>query len=73
MISLFLQSRPSLREAAKMVKYISTRDRKEIARIARLVSDETAAEKGFSPSPIYWNLWESWLQQKEPDLTIVFE
>lgn len=68
-----LQSQPSLREAAKMIKYISTRDRKEIARIARLVSDETAAQKGFSPSPVYRNLWESWLQHKEPDLTIIFE
>ena len=36
------------------------------ARIARLVSDETAAQKGFSPSPIYRNLWESWLRHEVP-------
>jgi len=67
------KSPPSLREAEKIIKYISTRDRREIARIARLVSDEAAAQKGFSPSPVYWNLWDNWLQHKGPDLTIVFE
>lgn len=68
-----LQSLPSLREAEKVIRYISTRDRREIARIARLVSDEAAAQKGFSPSPVYRNLWDNWLQHKGPDLTIVFE
>jgi len=64
---------PSRREATKTIRYLSTRDRQEIARIARLVTDEAAAQKGFSPSPVYQNLWTSWLQCKGPDLTIVFE
>lgn len=64
---------PSRREAARMIRYLSTRDRQEIARIARLVTDEAAAQKGFSPSPVYQDLWASWLQCKGPDLTIVFE
>jgi hypothetical protein len=68
-----LQNPPSRREAAKTIRYLSTRDRQEIARIARLVTDEAAAQKGFSPSPIYQDLWTSWLQCKGPDLTIVFE
>ncbi|KAH9049573.1 hypothetical protein EDB87DRAFT_1648233 [Lactarius vividus] len=64
---------PSHREAAKIIRYLSTRDRQEIARIARLVTDEAAAQKGFSPSPVYQDLWASWLRCKGPDLTIVFE
>ena len=68
-----LQDPPSRREAAKKIRYLSTRDRQEIVRIARLVSDKAAAQKGFSPSPIYQELWTSWLQCKGPDLTIVFE
>jgi len=64
---------PSRREAAKATRYLSTRDRQEIARIARLVTDEAAAPKGFTPSPVYHDLWTSWLQCKGPDLTIVFE
>ncbi|KAH8999485.1 hypothetical protein EDB92DRAFT_1834424 [Lactarius akahatsu] len=64
---------PSRREAAKIIRYLSTRDRQEIARIAHLVTDEAAAQKGFFPSPVYQDLWASWLQCKGPDLTIVFE
>ena len=56
-----------------MIRYLSTRDRQEIARIARLVTDEAVAQKGFSPSPIYQDLWASWLQCKGLDFTIVFE
>jgi hypothetical protein len=56
-----------------MIRYLSTRDRREIARIARLIPDEAATQKGFSPSPVYRDLWASWLQNKGPDLTIVFE
>ncbi|KAI0303022.1 hypothetical protein BC826DRAFT_325202 [Russula brevipes] len=67
------KSLPSRRMATKMIRYLSTRDRREIARIARLIPDEAAAQKGFSPSPVYRDLWASWLQNKGPDLTIVFE
>jgi hypothetical protein len=56
-----------------MIRYLSTRDRREIARISRLVTDEAAAQKGFSPSRAYRDLWASWLRHKGPDLTIVFE
>ena len=68
-----LQDPPSRREAAQKIRYLSTRDRQVIARIARLVSDEAAAQQGFSPSSIYQDLWTNWLQCKGPDLTIVFE
>ncbi|KAI0269363.1 hypothetical protein BC834DRAFT_967989 [Gloeopeniophorella convolvens] len=64
---------PSRREAARLIKYLSTRDRREIARIAHLVPDETVAQTGFRPSPVYRSIWESWLLYKGPDLTIVFE
>ncbi|KAH9963287.1 hypothetical protein BC827DRAFT_1129032 [Russula dissimulans] len=67
------QGPPSQREAAKAIRYLSTRDRREITRIARLVSDEAVAQKGFSPPPLYRDLWTRWLQHKGPDLTIVFE
>ncbi|KAI9512771.1 hypothetical protein F5148DRAFT_1161479 [Russula earlei] len=67
------QNLPTRSEAAKLIKYLSMRDRREIARIARLVSDEAAAQKGFSPSPMYQVLWTRWLQHKGPDLVIVFE
>jgi len=67
------QNLPSHREAAKMIRYLSMRDRQEIARIARLVPDKVAAQKGFSPSTVYQDLWTSWLQYKGPDLLIVFE
>ena len=68
-----LQKLPSRREAAKTIPYLSTRDRQEITRIARLITDEAVAQKGFSPSPVYQDLWTSWHQCKGPDLTIVFE
>ncbi|KAI9448399.1 hypothetical protein H4582DRAFT_1900503 [Lactarius indigo] len=55
---------PLRREAAKIIRYLSTRDRQEITRMARLVTDEAAAQKGFSPSPAYQDLWASWLQCK---------
>jgi len=64
---------PSRSEAVKVIRYLSTRDRREIARIARLVPDEVAAQRGFSPSPIYRGLWTNWLEHKGPDLAIVFE
>ncbi|KAF8505405.1 hypothetical protein F5888DRAFT_432838 [Russula emetica] len=64
---------PSRSEAARVIRYLSTRDRREIARIARLVPDEAVAQKGFSPSSTYRDLWTSWLEHKGPDLTIVFE
>ncbi|KAH9989392.1 hypothetical protein BJV74DRAFT_885208 [Russula compacta] len=67
------KSAPSRRQIAKTIRYLSTRDRREIARIARLVSDEAAAQRGFSPSPVFRDLWTSWLQHKGPDLTVVFE
>lgn len=67
------ENQPSRRETAKTIRYLSTRDRKEIARIARLVSDEAAAQKAFSPSHMYQDLWTSWLRCKGPDLMIVFE
>lgn len=64
---------PSRSEAAGVIRYLSTRDRREIARIARLVPDEAVAQRGFSPSSTYRDLWTSWLEHKGPDLTIVFE
>ena len=70
---IIVQTLPSRSEAVKAIRYLSTRDRREIARIARLVPDEVAAQRGFSPSPTYRGLWTNWLEQKGPDLAIVFE
>lgn len=62
---------PTLAQAAVRMKYHSHRDLKEMQRIARLLPDEQVLRRPWSPK--YSNLWKQWLDNKGPDIVIVFE
>ncbi|KAG2035316.1 hypothetical protein BDR03DRAFT_531281 [Suillus americanus] len=62
---------PTLAQAAIRMKYHSHRDLREMQRIARLLSDEQVLRRPWSPK--YSKLWKRWLDNKGPDVVIVFE
>ncbi|KAL1938652.1 hypothetical protein VTO73DRAFT_11467 [Trametes versicolor] len=65
---------PTLKEAAKQLQYFSSRDRREIHRISRLVSDEEVFSGGARRwTPRYATMWKRWLETKGPDIAVVFE
>lgn len=65
---------PALKEAAKQIQYFSSRDRREIHRISRLVSDEEVFGDGARRwTPRYATMWKRWLETKGPDVAVVFE
>lgn len=73
------QHHPTLAEAAVQMKYYSSRDLREIQRIARLLPDEHVFRpkgKGAwkaKESTKYHDMWRKWLENKGMDLVIVFE
>ncbi|KAG1740335.1 hypothetical protein EDB19DRAFT_781160 [Suillus lakei] len=62
---------PTFAQAAARMKYHSYRDLREIQRIARLLPDEQVLRRPWSPK--YSKLWKQWLDNKGPDIVIVFE
>ncbi|KAI0059361.1 hypothetical protein BV25DRAFT_1809277 [Artomyces pyxidatus] len=64
---------PSIRKTTKVIKQLSSRDRREIYRISRMLPDEVVFHKSFQWTPEYSDLWASWLNSKELDLAIVFQ
>lgn len=72
MLSFRIQLHPTLHQAEALVKYYSTRDRKEMKRIARLESDRDVFEGSKAWTPFYHDRWREWLQTKGPDTAIVF-
>ncbi|KAG2096034.1 hypothetical protein BD769DRAFT_1300813, partial [Suillus cothurnatus] len=62
---------PTLAQAAVRMKYHSHRDLKEMQRIARLLPDEQVLRRPWSPK--YSKLWKRWLDNKGPDIVVVFE
>ncbi|KAI0687293.1 hypothetical protein C8Q76DRAFT_300820 [Earliella scabrosa] len=65
---------PTTKEAQEQIKYYSSRDRREILRISRLLSDEEVRNRRRTPwTPRYAKMWKDWLDTKGPDVAIVFE
>ncbi|KAG1888641.1 hypothetical protein F4604DRAFT_962364 [Suillus subluteus] len=62
---------PTHAQAAIRMKYHSHRDLREMQRIARLLPDEQVLRRPWSPR--YSKLWKRWLDNKGPDIVIVFE
>jgi len=69
------QAHPTLREAEHLIKTYSSRDRSQIFRISRLLSDYDVMVPAFTPSPRYKYsaLWKQWIETKGPDVAIVFQ
>ncbi|KAI0052685.1 hypothetical protein FA95DRAFT_1553344 [Auriscalpium vulgare] len=69
------EAHPNMRDAAKAVKYLSMRDRREIHRISRLLRDEDVSRTSFEQlrTSTYSTMWTRYLDCKGPDLAIVFE
>ncbi|KAJ8076177.1 hypothetical protein PM082_022162 [Marasmius tenuissimus] len=59
--------------AAKLKKHHSSRDRREIRRISRLLPNEAVFSPQWTWTPVYRVLWQQWLQRKGPDTCVVFE
>lgn len=55
-----------------MIKQYSTRDRREIYRISRMVSDEEIWGNPFISTSRYRDIWEEYLERKGADVAIVF-
>ncbi|KAA1479066.1 hypothetical protein DENSPDRAFT_886400 [Dentipellis sp. KUC8613] len=64
---------PSVRHAERRIKNLSSRDRREISRIARMLPDEAVFRDSFVGTPMYRDIWTRWLDTKGPDIAIVFE
>lgn len=66
---------PTLKEAKKQIKNYSSRDRQQIFKISRMLSDEEVFGmygKRVEWCPRYQTMWKEWLQNKGPDVAIVF-
>ncbi|TBU37999.1 hypothetical protein BD309DRAFT_994742 [Dichomitus squalens] len=63
---------PTIREAPEQIKYYSSRDRREIHRISRLLPDSRAFRRELRDKA-YAKMWKNWLDTKGPDVAVVFE
>ncbi|KAH9916799.1 uncharacterized protein B0H18DRAFT_1087258 [Fomitopsis serialis] len=64
---------PTLKQAGKLMKNYSGRDRKEMRRIARMLTDEEVFLHKIPWTPVYRDIWRRWLETKGPDIMISFE
>ncbi|KAI8984900.1 hypothetical protein BD414DRAFT_418021 [Trametes punicea] len=64
---------PTPKEAARQIRYYSSRDRREIYRISRLLTDDDVFSGKGQWTMRYAAMWKRWLNTKGPDLAIVFE
>ncbi|KAI0366249.1 hypothetical protein BV20DRAFT_1038499 [Pilatotrama ljubarskyi] len=64
---------PTLQEAAKHIRYYSNRDRREIYRISRFLTDEEVFCRKWRWTMRYAVMWRRWLGTKGPDVAVVFE
>ncbi|OBZ66556.1 hypothetical protein A0H81_13416 [Grifola frondosa] len=64
---------PTIEQAARLVKHYSSRDRQEMYRISRMLTDEEVFGRTASWTPRYREMWRQWLREKGPDIAIVFE
>jgi len=66
---------PTLIEAKAQIRNYSSRDRQQIYRISRMLSDKEVFGlygQRTQWSPRYRNIWKAWLESKGPDVAIVF-
>ncbi|KAL0563588.1 hypothetical protein V5O48_018479 [Marasmius crinis-equi] len=59
--------------ASKLKRYYSSRDRREMRRIARLLPNEVVFDARWKWIPMYRDMWMRWLERKGPDICVVFE
>jgi len=62
-----------VQQAATQIKALSNRDRREISRISRMLSDEEVLQGGVRRTQKYRKIWTQWLHTKGPDVAIIFE
>ncbi|GJE83933.1 hypothetical protein PsYK624_000060 [Phanerochaete sordida] len=70
-LTVMQQRQPTLTEAVTALKSYSSRDRREMRRIARLQSDHAVFHR-IDTSARYGALWRTWLASKGPDAAVVF-
>ncbi|KZT63989.1 hypothetical protein DAEQUDRAFT_679385 [Daedalea quercina L-15889] len=64
---------PTLKKADKLMRNYSSRDRREMRRIARMLTDEEVFARKNPWTPVYRDIWRRWLETKGPDIVISFE
>ncbi|KAI0751745.1 hypothetical protein C8Q80DRAFT_1071808, partial [Daedaleopsis nitida] len=66
---------PTTNEAREQIRFYSSRDRREILRISRMLGDrEVFQNRGKTAwTPRYAKIWKDWLDTKGPDVAVVFE
>lgn len=67
------QRHPTLREAEKLMKNFSSRDRREMRRIAKMLTDEEVFVRKAAWTSEYRDIWRRYLDTKGPDIVISFE
>ncbi|OCH87095.1 hypothetical protein OBBRIDRAFT_736787 [Obba rivulosa] len=63
---------PTLRQAEELVRWHSNRDRREMYRISRMLTDEEVFGQSVPWDPRYRYIWRKWLETKGGDIAIVF-
>lgn len=63
---------PIPKQAESLIKSYSSRDRREIHRISRLLTDEDVFIGTVPWTSAYRDMWRHWLDTKGPDIAIVF-
>ena len=71
MLTTAVQRQLTLQEGERALKAYSSRDRREMKRIARLARDAAIFHRADT-SPRYAALWRTWLATKGPDTAVVF-
>lgn len=66
------QLHPTFEEAERLIKHFSTRDRREMKRIARQERDSDVFHEDRVWTPAYRDQWKAWLATKGPDTAIIF-
>jgi len=63
---------PTPRQAECLIKNYGSRDRQQMHRMSRLLTDEEVFTGTVPWTPLYRNMWRNWLDTKGPDIVIVF-
>ena len=53
--------------------HFSTRDRREMRRVARMLTDEEVFARKVPWTPAYRDIWRRYLETKGPDIVVSFE
>jgi len=64
---------PTPKQAEGLIQNYSNRDKREMRRITRLLTDEEVFAGTVPWTPRYRNMWRVWLETKGPDVAIIFK